>query len=72
MAWFLSDTVNKCTCFGGEAEILDCPQICSNCSRILGLVGGGLAGLVFWSRAHFSQGFEAVDGCFLDGTSEKT
>ena len=32
-------------------------------------MGGGLAGLVFWSRAHFSQGFEAVAGCFLDGTS---
>ena len=42
-----------------------CPRICSYCSRIPGLVGGGLAGLVFWSRAHLSLGYEGVAGCWL-------
>ena len=31
--------------------------------------GGGLAGLVFWSCAHLSLGFEGVAGCWLVCTS---
>ena len=46
-----------------------CPRICSNCSHFPGLMGGGLSGLVLWSHAHFSQGFEGMAGCWLACTS---